>query len=57
MYATWVYLAFGAIIAALAFALGQLVPGSGVIVAAGGSLLWTAWCAARGRRAGHLPRR
>lgn len=46
------YLAVAALIAASAFALGQLLPGAGTPFAALATTAWTAFAARRGRRAG-----
>jgi hypothetical protein len=43
----WVYGAVAAGIASLAAAAGTVMPGMGVAVAAGGSLMWTAYNARR----------
>lgn len=50
MFSMWVYLAMAAAIAGLAFLVGQVAPGMGVIVAALGSTLWVAWSVRRQRR-------
>lgn len=46
----WVYLAVAALIAMVAFGVGAVAPGMGVVVVAGASGLWTAWCAERAAR-------
>lgn len=46
----WVYVAVAALIAALAFVVGQLVPGLGVPAVALGSTLWTAYAVRRQQR-------
>ena len=42
-----------ALIALAAFLLGQFVSGAGILVAAGGATLWTAWTVRRGGEARH----
>lgn len=46
----WVYVAVAALIAAVAFGVGQVAPGMGVVVVAGATGLWTAWNAQRAAR-------
>ena len=50
MFTMRIHAAVAAGIAGLAFAAGQIVPGLGMIVAAGGSTAWTAWATSRGCR-------
>lgn len=46
----WVYVAVALLIATVAFGLGQVAPGMGVMFVAGASGLWTAWSAQRAAR-------
>jgi len=46
----WVFVAVAAAIAVAAFAVAQLQPGAGMIVAVLGSTLWVAYVAQRGAR-------
>ena len=45
----WVYLLVAAAIAAIAFGIGQLVPGAGVIFVAFASTMWVAYSVRRGQ--------
>jgi hypothetical protein len=46
----WGFVAIAAVIAVAAFAVAQFQPGAGMIVAALGATLWTAYVAQRGVR-------
>jgi hypothetical protein len=46
----WTYVALAVLIAAVAFGIGQVAPGMGVVFVAGASGLWTAWSAQRAAR-------
>ncbi|RZF64890.1 hypothetical protein EWE75_08480 [Sphingomonas populi] len=46
----WVFVAVAAAIAVAAFAVAQLQPGAGMVVAALGATAWTAYVAQRGMR-------
>lgn len=50
MFSMWIYLAAAVAIAALAFALGQIVPGAGVPFVILATTAWTAYVATRQRR-------
>ena len=52
MFPMWVYIAVAALIAAVAFVIGQFVPGLGVAFVALASTLWTAWSVRRHQRLG-----
>lgn len=52
----WVYIAVAALIAAMAFVIGQLVPGLGVAFVALASTLWTVWAVRRHQRLGRSRR-
>ena len=47
MFPMWVYAAVAALIAAIAFVIGQAVPGLGVAFVALASTLWTAYAVRR----------
>lgn len=49
MFPMWTYLAVAAVIAVLAFAIGQIGPGLGVTFVALASTMWTAHAVHRGR--------
>jgi hypothetical protein len=44
----WVFFAVAAVIAVAAFAVAQILPGAGMIVAGLGAALWTAFVVQRG---------
>ena len=46
----WVFVAAALVIAGVAFAIGQVWPGMGVVFVAGATTLWVAWAASRARR-------
>jgi uncharacterized membrane protein len=51
MFPMWLYFAVAAAIAAIAFAIGQLFPGLGVMFVVLATTMWTAWSAYRQRKA------
>ena len=50
MVSTWVYFAAAAVIAIVAFLLGQLVPGLGVVFVGLATTLWVAFSVSRQRK-------
>lgn len=47
MFPSWVYVVVAILIASAAFALGQWIPGLGVMFVAGASTIWVAYVAYR----------
>jgi len=52
MFPIWLYVLVAFIIAVLAFVLGQIMPGSGVVFVGLATTMWTACAASRRRRPG-----
>lgn len=50
MFPIWVYAVVAGTIAAAAFVIGQLIPGTGVPLAALASTMWVAFSVQRGKR-------
>lgn len=53
MFPVWIYLAVAAVIALIAFGIGQLVPGLGVGFVLLATTLWATYAARRGQWARH----